>query len=133
MRGALFAVAAVVVFAPWPIRNYERFGAPHVEGSAWVRQDGKPLPLGMMRWMRSWATGAWGQDFPLLKVANDGFLNPDRPGILLPGMYDDDAEKALVIKLFERYNRVGLMPEVDAGFDRLALDAALALVRCAIT
>jgi len=120
VRATIFGVAALIVFAPWPIRNYERFGALHPEGTAWMRQDGKPLPLGMMHWMRSWATGAWGQDFPLLKVANDGYLKTDRGGILLPAMYDSDAEKALVIDLFERYNRAGLTADVDADFDRLA-------------
>ncbi|HEX9101112.1 MAG TPA: hypothetical protein VF997_02855, partial [Polyangia bacterium] len=58
-RGALFLVTAALVFAPWPIRNYRAFGAPHFEGTAWMRQDGQPLPLGMMRWMRTWGTGAW--------------------------------------------------------------------------
>ncbi|HEX8951910.1 MAG TPA: hypothetical protein VF945_08695, partial [Polyangia bacterium] len=119
-RGALFLLTAALVFAPWPIRNYRAFGAPHFEGTAWMRQDGQPLPLGMMRWMRTWGTGAWGQDFPLLKVANDGYLKTDRGGILLSAMYDSDAEKALVIDLFERYNKKGLTPELDAEFDRLA-------------
>jgi 4-amino-4-deoxy-L-arabinose transferase-like glycosyltransferase len=120
IRGALCAVAAMVVFAPWPIRNYRTFGELHPQGTAWMRQDGRPLPLGMMHWMRSWGTGAWGQDFPLLKVANDGYLKTDRGGILLPVMYDSDAEKATVIALFERYNRHGLTADVDAAFDRLA-------------
>ena len=120
LRTAIIAVTAMVVFAPWPIRNYKQFGALHVEGTAWMRQDGKPLPLGMMHWMRSWATGAWGQDFPLLKVANDGLLKVDRGGIILPAMYDSDAERALIVSLFERYNRGGLTPALDADFDRLA-------------
>ncbi|MGZ3439969.1 MAG: hypothetical protein ACXVDD_10645 [Polyangia bacterium] len=120
VRAALFAVAAVVVFSPWPIRNLVRFGAPHVEGTAWMRQDGSPLPLGMMRWMRTWGTGAWGQDFALLKVANDGYLKVDRGGIVLPAMYDNDAERALVVSIFEHYNHGGLTPAVDAEFERLA-------------
>jgi 4-amino-4-deoxy-L-arabinose transferase-like glycosyltransferase len=120
IRAAIIAVTAMVVFAPWPIRNYKRFGALHVEGTAWMRQDGQPLPLGMMHWMRSWATGAWGQDFPLLKVANDGYLKVDRGGIILPVMYDSEAERAIIVDLFERYNRRGLTPDVDADFDRLA-------------
>lgn len=119
-RGALFAVAAALVFAPWPIRNHKAFGAPHFEGTAWMRQDGQPLPLGMMRWMRSWGTGAWGEDFPLLKVANDGYLTVTRGGIILPVMYDSEAERARIADLFERYNRVGLLPAVDAEFDKLA-------------
>jgi hypothetical protein len=120
VRGALFAGVAAVVFAPWPIRNLRQFGAPHVEGTAWMRQDGRPLPLGMMRWMRTWGTGAWGQDFPLLKVANGGYLRPDRDGILLPIMWDSDEEKARVTALFEHYNHGGLTPALDAEFDALA-------------
>ena len=119
-RAALFAALAVVVFSPWPIRNLVRFGAPHIEGTAWMRQDGRPLPLGMMRWMRTWGTGASGQDFALLKVANDGLLKIDRGGIVLPAMYDNDAERMLVIDIFEHYNHGGLTPTVDAEFDRLA-------------
>jgi 4-amino-4-deoxy-L-arabinose transferase-like glycosyltransferase len=119
-RVALFAVAAIVVFSPWPIRNLVRFGAPHPEGTAWMRQDGTPLPLGMMRWMRTWGTGAWGQDFALLKVANDGYLKIDRGGIVLPAMYDNAAERALVINIFEHYNHGGMTPAVDAEFERLA-------------
>jgi 4-amino-4-deoxy-L-arabinose transferase-like glycosyltransferase len=120
LRAAIIAVTAMVVFAPWPIRNYKQFGALHIEGTAWMRQDGQPLPLGMMHWMRSWATGAWGQDFPLLKVANDGYLKVDRGGIILPVMYDNEPERQIIINLFERYNRRGLTPDVDADFDRLA-------------
>ncbi len=121
-RGAIFAAVALVVFAPWPIRNYIRFGEAHVEGTAWMRQDGKPLPLGMMRWMRSWGTGAWGQDFALLKVANDGYLRTTRSGILLPAMWDSDAERQLVTQLFDRFNHEGLSPSLDAAFDRLAAE-----------
>ena len=120
VRATLFAVAAVVVFSPWPIRNQRLFGAPHFEGTAWMRQDGTPLPLGMMRWMRTWGTGEWGQDFALLKVANEGLLKVDRGGIVLPAMYDSDEERTVVVALFQRYNREGMTPTVDAGFERLA-------------
>ena len=119
-RGALFAVAALLVFAPWPLRNLERFGAPHFEGTAWVRQDGQPLPFGMMRWMLTWASGAAGEDFGALQVANDAFLQPERGGTLLPAMYDSAPEKAEVVALFDRYDHGGLTPAVDAAFRRLA-------------
>lgn len=120
LRDALFAVAAVVVFAPWPIRNYRQFGALHVEGAAWMRQDGEPLPLGMMHWTRSWATGGWGEAFPMLRVAYNAELDPKKPGILMPTMYDSDAEKALVADLFERYSSQGLTRDIDRDFYRLA-------------
>jgi hypothetical protein len=121
-RGAIFGAVAFVVFLPWPIRNLVHFGRPHVEGTAWMRQDGTPLPLGMMRWMRSWGTGEWGQDFSLLKVANGGYLRTTRGGILLPAMWDSEEEKHLVTELFERYNHEGLSPELSAEFDRLAAE-----------
>ena len=60
-------------------------------------------------------TGAWGQDLPLLRVANDGFLKIDHGGVLLPAMYDSDAEQALVVDLFERYNKVELPTRSTPG------------------
>ena len=119
-RAGAFAVAALLVFAPWPLRNLRQFGAPHIEGTAWMRQDGAPLPLGMMRWMRSWGTGTWGEDYNLMAVANNAPLDVARPGIVLPVMYDDAAERAEVVAAFQHYNRERFSPAVDAEFSRLA-------------
>ena len=72
----------------------------------------------MMRWMRTWGTGAWGAGLPAPQGRQRRLLaEPDRGGILLPAMYDSDEEKALVIALFEHYNHGGLTPAVDAEFD----------------
>ena len=46
----------------------------------------------------------------------------DRGGIILPIIYDSEAEHAIVVNLFERYNRKGLAPDIDAEFDRLAAE-----------
>src|SRR5262249_54318242 len=40
---AAFAAAALAVFAPWPIRNQLRFGAPHAASTTWRMMDGTPL------------------------------------------------------------------------------------------
>ena len=120
LRAAAFSVAALVVFAPWPIRNLIHFGSPHFEGTYWMRQDGAPLPMGMMKWMRSYGTGAWGEDYDLMVVTTNGPMQLERPGILLPVMWDDDKEKAQVIAVLTRYNRERLSPAVDAELTRLA-------------
>jgi 4-amino-4-deoxy-L-arabinose transferase-like glycosyltransferase len=120
VAGALFSGVTLLVFAPWPLRNLVQFGAPHVEGTAWMRQDGAPLPLAMMRWMRSYGTGTPGEDYDLMLVANSMPFDVNRPGIILPVMYDDAAEKQAVISVVEQYNRERFSPAVQAGFDRLA-------------
>jgi 4-amino-4-deoxy-L-arabinose transferase-like glycosyltransferase len=120
LRAGAFAVAALVLFAPWPLRNLHHFGSPHFEGTYWMRQDGTPLPMGMMKWMRSYGTGAWGEDYNLMSVANDMPMQLERPGIILPVMWDDDRERAEVVAAFTRYNQERFSPAVDAEFTRLA-------------
>lgn len=120
LRAGAFAVAALVVFAPWPIRNLIHFGSPHFEGTYWMRQDGTPLPMGMMKWMRSYGTGAWGEDYDLMVATANAPMQLERPGILLPVMWDDDNERAQVIAVLTRYNRERLSPAVDTELTRLA-------------
>jgi 4-amino-4-deoxy-L-arabinose transferase-like glycosyltransferase len=120
VRASIVASAALLVFAPWPIRNLIQFGAPHFEGTYWMRQDGTPLSMGMMNWMRSYGTGAWGEDYDLMSVTNNAPLQLERKGILLPVMWDDDAERAEVVAVLTRYNRERFSPAVDAEFTRLA-------------
>lgn len=122
LRAGAFGVAALVVFAPWPLRNLHQFGAAHPEGTYWMRQDGTPLPMGMMQWMRSYGTGAWGEDYNLMSVANDAPMQIERPGIVLPVMYDDARERAEVVAAFQLYNRERFSPRVDAEFMRLAAE-----------
>jgi 4-amino-4-deoxy-L-arabinose transferase-like glycosyltransferase len=120
LRAGAFAVAALLVFAPWPLRNLHHFGSPHFEGTYWMRQDGAPLPMGMMKWMRSYGTGAWGEDYTLMSIANDQPIQMERQGVLLPVMWDDDKERAEVVAVFSRYNAMRLAPPVDAEFTRMA-------------
>ncbi len=112
----LLGASAFAVWAPWPARNWRVFGALHAEGTEWLTQQGVPQPAGIMTWMRSWATGAPGEAYDLFVVANNAFLDVNRPGIVLPPMYDDAAEKARVVTLFQKYNREKLSAAVDAEF-----------------
>jgi len=115
----LVGATALVVWLPWPVRNVIQFGHPHFEGTEWLAQDGTPLPSGVMVWMRSWAWGAPGQAYDLFAIANGQPLQIERPGIVLPAMYDDDAEKRDVEDVLRRYNAQKLSPSVDARFIEL--------------
>jgi len=125
IAASVFGAAMLVTFAPWPIRNLAQFGAPHPEGTTWVRQDGTPQTMGMLRWMRTYGTGAPGEAYLMLLVANNQPINPNNPKLLIPNMYDDEAERLEVKATFELYNRElvrgGLLvPAVDAAFEKLA-------------
>jgi hypothetical protein len=120
-----FALAAVLVFAPWPLRNQIQFGEPHPLGTRWVKMDGTPQFTEMERWMRTWSSGVPGQSFiHEVIVPNRLAIDPKRPGILLPAMYDDEAERTKVLELFAEYNQTRLTPELDAKFGALADERA---------
>lgn len=115
-----FGLAAALTFAPWPLRNLHQFGAPHMEGTEWLAQSGAPLPNGVMKWMRSWSGGEPGGSYSLLRIANGAPIDPHNPGMLLPRMYDDAAERTRLVAILERYNRQGLSPDVDRDLEALA-------------
>ena len=115
-----FGLAAALTFAPWPLRNLRQFGAPHMEGTEWLSQSGAPLPNGVMKWMRSWSGGEPGGSYSLLRIANGASIDPRNPGMLLPRMYDDAAERTQLVAILERYNRQGLSPDVDRDLEALA-------------
>lgn len=119
---AACGLAAMLAFAPWPLRNQLHFGSPHPLGAGFVSKDGTPLPPGFMAWMRSYADGRPGQSYLIMLAANRGPADPFRPGILLPEMYDDEPEKARVHQLLVSYNQHYLSPQVDA--ELLAMAAA---------
>jgi hypothetical protein len=120
----LFALAFVLAFAPWPLRNRLRFGALHPLGTEWIAQDGTPLPTGMLRWMRTWSGNRPGEAYPLMLVANRRPLDPNKRGELLDTMFEDEAEHAELTALYRRYDAERLSPDVDAGFAELARDRA---------
>lgn len=119
-RLAAFALAALVVFAPWPLRNLYHFGHPHPVGTTWLRQDGTPMPTGMLRWMRTWGTGEPGQSFLIFLAANNLPFDPQRPGVLTPRMYDDESERQRIADLFRRQTVEHMSPAVDAAYHAMA-------------
>jgi hypothetical protein len=116
---AVCGACALVVFAPWPLRNHARFGSFHPLGAEWESVGGEPLPPGPPQWMRSWATGAPGESYVSLMLV---YGRPLDDRLLSPQMYDDEDEKKRVLGVFARYNRERLTPSVDAEFAKLAHD-----------
>lgn len=119
---AVFALAAVLVYAPWPVRNLVRFGHPYPAAAYNRTRDGTPLPGGFFLWARTWGSGEEGEAYPDLLLAMNRDLDPRRPAVLFPAMYDDAEERERVAELFRRYNRERLSPSVDEGFRRLACE-----------
>jgi hypothetical protein len=119
---AAFGAAALVVFAPWPIRNQLRFGAPHFFATGWRDMDGEPLGNGPFEWARTWSRSAPGDAWFEIVMANHSLMEPKRAGVMIPEMFDDDAEKQRLVALFWRYNSVKLTPEVDDKFRALAAE-----------
>jgi hypothetical protein len=117
---ALAAIIAVAVFAPWPLRNLRQFAAPHFGGTFWRDNNGTPLPTEIIDWERTWATSAPGESYLDVPIVFGGPLDPNRPGIILPAMYDSPEERARIAELFTRYNKEHLSPAVNAGFAQLA-------------
>ena len=113
---AAVGLAALVVWAPWPARNELVFGAPHAEGTEWLAMDGTPLRNGVMTWMRSWASGQPGEGYHLMAMSLGAPLDVNRPGIVLPAMYDDGAERAQVVDVLNEYNAHHLSEKADARF-----------------
>jgi 4-amino-4-deoxy-L-arabinose transferase-like glycosyltransferase len=115
-----FALAAAVVFSPWPIRNLVQFGQPHPAAVSWRGLDGTPLPDGHVAWERTWAASRPGDSY--IDLAFTAQLPLDEKRTLYPRMYDDDAEKARLIALFQKYDREHFSPAVDDEFRAIAAD-----------
>jgi Dolichyl-phosphate-mannose-protein mannosyltransferase len=113
---AAYLLCAAVVFAPWPIRNYLRFGAPHFTATTWRGVEGAPLPDGPMEWMRTWADSTDGDAYLELMFSN---RHPIEQG-LLPKQWDDEAEHQRLLAIVDDYNHYGPIEKVDAGFAALA-------------
>jgi 4-amino-4-deoxy-L-arabinose transferase-like glycosyltransferase len=117
---AACALAAALVFAPWPLRNLARFGASHPAAAAWRAVDGTPLGEGVFDWSRTWSWSAPGQSFFEVMIVWKRPLQIERPGVIVPAMYDDEREHQRVVALFRRYNAELMSPAVDAEFEALA-------------
>jgi hypothetical protein len=117
---ALFGAAAAAAFAPWPLRNLAEFGHPYPFSSTWRRMDGTPLGDGTMAWTRTWSSSQPGEAFFDLILANNMPWDLNRPGIIMPAMYDSEAEHQRIIEIVRRYNTERLSPAVDEEFRKLA-------------
>ncbi len=115
---AAFSLAALLLYAPWPVRNLIQFGAPHFEGAQWPKQDGTPLPTGPIWWMRTWSSSAHGDDYFSTFVVFGHRVTAE--AVLIPRMYDDETERAKLATLLDRVGAQGLTPAVDAQFMSLA-------------
>ncbi len=112
-----------LTYAPWPLRSWRAFGVVHVGSSPWIDAQGVPLPMGMMRWTQTWATGRVdGEGYCFLAAALHRPLPPSRPNIILPTMYDDEAERQRLVALYNQYSQEGLSPAVDSAFYALAAE-----------
>jgi hypothetical protein len=113
-------LGALAVFAPWPLRNLREFGHPYPFAWQWRTMQGVPLSTGPLSWARTWSSGAVGQAYIDVLFASSAPLDPNRPGVLTPAMYDSEDERLELLALFQRYDRERLSPGVDAAFLALA-------------
>jgi hypothetical protein len=111
-----FTVVAAAAFAPWPLRNLQRFGSPHLAAATWRDMSGEAMPDGPLVWARSWSTAAPGTTWFDYNFAHRQSLRVDA---IVPSMSDGAAEHVRTLAIVEQYNREGLTPEVDAAFRAL--------------
>jgi hypothetical protein len=115
-----FASTALIVFAPWPIRNVTRFGRAHFASSTSRTVDGHPFGDGFYDWARTWADSAQGDSFPELYFVYAWQYQIDRPGAIPSKSYDNEEEKRRLIATLQRYNAEGFSPRVNQQFVELA-------------
>jgi 4-amino-4-deoxy-L-arabinose transferase-like glycosyltransferase len=121
--GALAALCCAIVFAPWPIRNYQQFGAPHPIGAR-INRDSQPLQNvdGYWQWLRSHArtwrptTFGWTCFYDYHPEICKGVL----PELEQLQAFDSQQEKDFVVSLFARRAKMGLTTGIDHDFAELA-------------
>jgi len=112
---AACALAGLVVFAPWPIRNLRETGAAHPLGAEYFTVDGRPLAPGLTRWMRTWADGAAiDGDF----AARIYFMVPIDSAHVTAKIADDVPERARLLELLGK--RDFESDDADRAFSELA-------------
>ena len=119
---ALCGLLALAVFAPWPLRNLARFDQAYPTSWYWRSRWGTPLPMGFIRWARTFCAGRPGESFVDLSISVGSDLDPHNDAVLLPWMYDSPQEQQRVAALFAQYNRERLSPAVNAAFSALAAE-----------
>lgn len=117
---ALFGAVALLVFSPWPLRNVMQFGAPHIEGTEWLSQRGDPLPSGAIRWMRTWCTNGPNENALPDRIVFGQPFRSDTPGVILPQMYDDEAERKTLVAIVDEVGQRGLTLDINDRFVALA-------------
>ncbi|MSP62801.1 MAG: hypothetical protein EXR72_21205 [Myxococcales bacterium] len=100
-------LCAAAIFAPWPIRNLRKFGEPHFGSAYWRTINGAPLPPGPIAWARTWGSSAPGESYIDYSFS---WNHPVYGYMVTPAMYENEAERQLVVNIFEDYNRGALTP-----------------------
>jgi 4-amino-4-deoxy-L-arabinose transferase-like glycosyltransferase len=125
--GVLAAFFCVVVFAPWPIRNYQQFGEPHFIGAR-INRESQPLQNvdGYWLWLRSFArtwrptTFGWTCFYDYHTELCKGVLEE----LEQLHAFDSQSEKQRVVSLFARRAKMGLTSGIDGDFAQLARERA---------
>ena len=119
---ALALAACGLVFSVWPLRNLHQFGAAHPIGAR-IDRESRPLENvdGYWSWLRSFArtwdatTYTWTCYYEKSAVCGDITKDLERLHA-----FDTAEEKSRVKALLSRRARVGLSPEIDYEFKKLA-------------
>jgi hypothetical protein len=112
---AACTLAALVVFAPWPIRNLRETGGLHPLGAEFSSVDGRPYAHGLIRWMRTWADGSpYDGDF----TARLYFMVPIDSAHVTDKEVDDVPERAQLLELLGKHDFES--DEADRAFSALA-------------
>jgi hypothetical protein len=119
---AAFAAAALVVFAPWPLRNLARFGKPHFAASTSRTVSGQPFGDGIYNWARTWSDSAVGDSYFELYFVYEYPYDTKRPNAIPAKSYDSPEERARIVAATQRYTADGLTDQVEADFSALARD-----------
>lgn len=111
-------VPFVLLLSLWPLRNWHRFGQPHLYSTLCDTRN-QPLPhTAMAEWFATWIT-----DEAELPDTLWCLLKPycsATAAVYPPAAFDSTAELLEVNRLLTLRNRDGLTPEIDAGFHALA-------------
>jgi 4-amino-4-deoxy-L-arabinose transferase-like glycosyltransferase len=120
-RGAMLAIActllAMVPFVPWTIRNEVSMHVFQPLAPRYANDPTEYVPRGWIRWVKSWA-GDYASTADTYWNVNGAPLDIT---VLPSRAFDNPAEKAQTVKLFDGYNKIEIMTyALDTQFNRLA-------------
>jgi 4-amino-4-deoxy-L-arabinose transferase-like glycosyltransferase len=117
---ALFCLAAVLTLAPWTLRNYAVFRIFEPLADEYGYAAESFFPRGYLHWLRTWLGDETHFNYAF-EPAWPASTDPLDAAALPRDAYDSEAERQRVVRLIERYNRVGCIePDLDADFRALA-------------